>query len=183
MELSLLLSARLHSAFYQDLSLSKWHKFCQRHTKTNYCQHRSIRDKFGMDVVKTLLVLFSQKVVTFQRQIVNFQQKIDSPFKWLSGRFLNFRFRSCLRMVNSARADMVGRFFFDIIRIPCFVFSEVKKCTSWTWWGRCRQEEMSRQAVLRPPMSYWNWIFYTQNFYYFALGNKRPFVFLRTRTF
>jgi len=64
------------------------------------------------------------------------------------------RFRSCLKMVNSARADIVGRFFFNIIRIPCFVFSETEKCTSWTWWGKCINKEKKRHAVLREPMSY-----------------------------
>ena len=65
-----------------------------------------------------------------------------------------FRFRSCLKMVNSARADMVGRFFFNVIRIPCFVFSKTEKCTSWTWWGKCIHKEKKRHAVLRQPMSY-----------------------------
>jgi len=64
------------------------------------------------------------------------------------------RFRSCLKMVNSARADMVGRFFFNVIRIPCFVFSKTEKCTSWTWWGKCIHKEKKRHAVLRQPMSY-----------------------------
>jgi len=64
------------------------------------------------------------------------------------------RFRSCLKMVNSARADMVGRFFFNIIRIPCFVFSKTEKCTQYTWWGKCIKKEKKRRAVLRQPMSY-----------------------------
>ena len=68
-----------------------------------------------------------------------------------------YRFRSCLRMVNSANADMVGRFFFNFIRIPCFTISRTTECTSWTWWGRCIQEEEKQKAIIRQPLSY-NWM-------------------------
>lgn len=64
------------------------------------------------------------------------------------------RFRSCLKMVNSGRADLVGRFFFNIIRIPCFVFSTIEKCSRQTWWGKCIHKEKKKVAVLRAPMSF-----------------------------
>eukprot|EP00093_Oithona_nana_P013474 13474.XXX_1043637_1045168_1 [CDS] Oithona nana genome sequencing. len=65
------------------------------------------------------------------------------------------RFRSCLRMVNSARADLVGQFYFNIIRIPCFTLERINHCSTWTWWGKCIDEETSRQAVLRQPLPYY----------------------------
>ena len=34
------------------------------------------------------------------------------------------RFRSCLKMARTQAADIVGNLFFNIIDIPCFVFSK-----------------------------------------------------------
>jgi len=64
------------------------------------------------------------------------------------------RFRSCLNMVNSANANMVGQFFFNLIRIPCFTFAKKTRCTSWTWWGKCLKEETKMTGVIRPPVDY-----------------------------
>ena len=63
---------------------------------------------------------------------------------------LNFcRFRNCLKMVNSANADMVGRFFFNYIRIPCFIIKRKTECARWTWWGKCIKQETKETATIQ----------------------------------
>lgn len=64
------------------------------------------------------------------------------------------RFRSCLKLTNSASANVVGSMFFNVIGTPCFMFSPRRVCTERTWWGRCLSTELQQQAVWRAPMTY-----------------------------
>ena len=64
------------------------------------------------------------------------------------------RFRSCLKMARTQAADMVGKLFFDIINIPCFVFSKQRVCIRRNWWGQCTEEEDKVTAIWRQPLTY-----------------------------
>jgi len=66
------------------------------------------------------------------------------------------RFRNCLKLARTQSADIVGNLFFNVINIPCFVFSQERVCTERSWWGRCAREEDRPGAVWRRPIHYWN---------------------------
>jgi len=66
------------------------------------------------------------------------------------------RFRNCLKLVRTQAADIVGNLFFNVINIPCFVFSQEAVCTARNWWGRCTLEERKPVAVWKKPLPYWN---------------------------
>jgi len=61
-------------------------------------------------------------------------------------------------MVGSEEANMVGRLFFNIIGVKCFVLRVQREteCVERSWWGGCvREEIVSRQyAELRGPLSF-----------------------------
>ena len=67
-------------------------------------------------------------------------------------------FRSCLRLEGSEKSALVGRFFFNQLRSPCFVFDpsgeEVVRCMERNWWGNCIREERERKARWREPVPY-----------------------------
>jgi len=50
----------------------------------------------------------------------------------------------------------VGNLFFNVINIPCFVFSKEAVCTARNWWGRCTMEEKKPVAIWKKPLPYWN---------------------------
>merc|ERR1711988_238974 len=66
------------------------------------------------------------------------------------------RFRNCLKLVRTQAADLVGNLFFNVINIPCFVFSQEPVCTSRNWWGRCTLKEEKPVAIWKKPLPYWN---------------------------
>jgi len=66
------------------------------------------------------------------------------------------RFRSCLKLARTQAADIVGNLFFNIINIPCFVFSKNKVCVQRNWWGSCTQYSTKTTAVWKKPISYYN---------------------------
>ena len=59
-------------------------------------------------------------------------------------------FRSCLRLEGSEKSGLVGRFFFNQLRSPCFVFlpsgESVVRCVERNWWGTCSRQERERKA-------------------------------------
>ncbi|TRY70345.1 hypothetical protein TCAL_02436, partial [Tigriopus californicus] len=64
------------------------------------------------------------------------------------------RFRSCLKMANTASADTVGRMFFNVIRTQCFTLTQHPVCVERSWWGNCIQYEEQLQAVNKAPIPY-----------------------------
>ena len=94
-------------------------------------QSKSVRHKDDMHT--------EQKFIPFSMNLI-----------FLTYLMLNFcRFRNCLKMVNSANADMVGRFFFNYIRIPCFIIKRKTECARWTWWGKCIKQETKETATIQ----------------------------------
>ena len=65
-----------------------------------------------------------------------------------------FRFRSCLKMVDSSTSTTVGRLFFNLIQTPCFVLETETVCTEKTWWGKCIKEEEREIAKAKVPRPY-----------------------------
>merc|ERR1711934_397586 len=66
------------------------------------------------------------------------------------------RFRNCLKVARTQAADIVGNLFFNVINIPCFVFSKEPVCTARNWWGRCTLKEEKPVAIWKRPLPYWN---------------------------
>lgn len=64
------------------------------------------------------------------------------------------RFRSCLKQANTAASNLVGKLFFNIIQIKCFVLKPEKVCKKSSWWGKCTQNEWKKRAHLRDPIPY-----------------------------
>jgi len=64
------------------------------------------------------------------------------------------RFRSCLRMAKTMSADVVGNMFFNVIKIPCFVFTRKKVCTRKTWWGKCLERGKEKRAIWKTSVTY-----------------------------
>ncbi|XP_046450012.1 group 3 secretory phospholipase A2-like isoform X1 [Daphnia pulex] len=64
------------------------------------------------------------------------------------------RFRSCLKQANTAASNLVGKLFFNIIQIKCFVLKPEKVCKKSSWWGKCTQNEWKKKAHLRDPIPY-----------------------------
>ncbi|XP_064164205.1 group 3 secretory phospholipase A2 [Anguilla rostrata] len=64
------------------------------------------------------------------------------------------RFRQCLLTANDTVSNMVGYGYFNLIKTPCFTFTEKMQCTRTNWFGMCTLSEMSPYAVLQEPMEY-----------------------------
>jgi secretory phospholipase A2 len=66
------------------------------------------------------------------------------------------RFRSCLRATRTEAADLLGRLYFHIIGMKCFVFQRETECEERTWWGSCVRERPTNQyyAEIRGPLTY-----------------------------
>ncbi|KAM9858167.1 group 3 secretory phospholipase A2-like [Aulostomus maculatus] len=64
------------------------------------------------------------------------------------------RFRDCLLGVNDTISRMVGYSFFNILQIPCFELTQLKRCTEMYWWGMCKAAGEAPYAVFRRPLSY-----------------------------
>jgi len=64
------------------------------------------------------------------------------------------RFRSCLKMSRSAPGQIVANLFFNILNIPCFVFSKKEVCTARSWWGSCLNTKVVKKAVWRKALPF-----------------------------
>ncbi|XP_063701983.1 uncharacterized protein LOC134832017 isoform X2 [Culicoides brevitarsis] len=61
----------------------------------------------------------------------------------------DIRFRTCLKMADSADANMVGRVFFNVLQTKCFVLKPEKICKERSWWGQCTKKGMRKRAHIR----------------------------------
>lgn len=59
------------------------------------------------------------------------------------------RFRTCLKMADSADATMVGKLFFNVVQTKCFVLKPEKFCQKHSWWGTCEVEGVRKRAYMR----------------------------------
>jgi len=64
------------------------------------------------------------------------------------------RFRSCLKMSRSAPGQIVANLFFNILNIPCFVFTKTEVCTERNWWGSCLNTKVMKKAVWRKSLPF-----------------------------
>ncbi|XP_051156115.1 uncharacterized protein LOC127278428 [Leptopilina boulardi] len=65
------------------------------------------------------------------------------------------RFRTCLKMAQSSSANMVGKIFFNVIRLKCFILKKRKKkiCKKWATKSKCLEYEKYK-AVLKKNLYY-----------------------------
>lgn len=65
--------------------------------------------------------------------------------------FLNFfyRFRTCLKMADSADANMVGKLFFNIVQTKCFVLKREMICKKRSKHGDCMKKGLRKRAHIR----------------------------------
>lgn len=66
----------------------------------------------------------------------------------------NFRFTSCLKVLNTQVADMIGDIYFNVIKTQCFVFQKSRECVKYKWWGGCAQEGDKWNVEVKAPISY-----------------------------
>ncbi|XP_028680137.1 group 3 secretory phospholipase A2 [Erpetoichthys calabaricus] len=64
------------------------------------------------------------------------------------------RFRNCLLGVNDTVSNLVGYGFFNVLKVPCFVFESRMQCTRLYWWGGCKKQSQAPFALLRGPTRY-----------------------------
>ncbi|XP_063701975.1 uncharacterized protein LOC134832017 isoform X1 [Culicoides brevitarsis] len=84
--------------------------------------------------------------------ILGFETKYGL-FNWRVGTLMHCscdeRFRTCLKMADSADANMVGRVFFNVLQTKCFVLKPEKICKERSWWGQCTKKGMRKRAHIR----------------------------------
>ncbi|XP_052871911.1 uncharacterized protein LOC128277490 isoform X2 [Anopheles cruzii] len=59
------------------------------------------------------------------------------------------RFRTCLKMADSSDANLVGKLFFNIVQMKCFVLKPESVCVKKSWWGKCEKKIRRKRAHLR----------------------------------
>ncbi|XP_035793833.1 uncharacterized protein LOC118467436 isoform X2 [Anopheles albimanus] len=59
------------------------------------------------------------------------------------------RFRTCLKMADSSDANLVGKLFFNIMQMKCFVIKPETRCVKKSWWGKCEKKVRVKRAHLR----------------------------------
>uniref|UniRef100_A0AAG5DT90 phospholipase A2 n=1 Tax=Anopheles atroparvus TaxID=41427 RepID=A0AAG5DT90_ANOAO len=59
------------------------------------------------------------------------------------------RFRTCLKMADSSDANLVGKLFFNIVQMKCFVLKPETVCVKQSWWGKCEKKVRRKRAHLR----------------------------------
>ncbi|KAJ8260828.1 hypothetical protein COCON_G00165510 [Conger conger] len=64
------------------------------------------------------------------------------------------RFRQCLLTANDRVSNMVGYGYFNLLKTPCFTFTEKMQCIQSNWFGMCTLSEMSPFAVLQDAMDF-----------------------------
>uniref|UniRef100_A0A336MXS9 phospholipase A2 n=1 Tax=Culicoides sonorensis TaxID=179676 RepID=A0A336MXS9_CULSO len=84
--------------------------------------------------------------------ILGFETKYGL-FNWRVGTLMHCscdeRFRTCLKMADSADANMVGRVFFNVLQTKCFVLKPEKICKERSWWGQCTKKGIRKRAHIR----------------------------------
>lgn len=50
-------------------------------------------------------------------------------------------FRSCLKIDGSEKSRLVGEFYFNHLKAPCFTLEKGQGCQKRTWWGKCTQSD------------------------------------------
>lgn len=78
----------------------------------------------------------------------NFQTFNFRPFT-ISHCACDTRFRTCLKLADSKDANLVGKLFFNVMQMKCFVFKPETVCTKKSWWGTCERKGRRKRAVLR----------------------------------
>ncbi|XP_041782277.1 uncharacterized protein LOC121598957 isoform X2 [Anopheles merus] len=78
----------------------------------------------------------------------NFQTFNIRPFT-ISHCACDSRFRTCLKLADSKDANLVGKLFFNVMQMKCFVFKPETVCTKKSWWGTCERKGRRKRAVLR----------------------------------
>ncbi|MBN3296083.1 PA2G3 phospholipase, partial [Amia calva] len=63
-------------------------------------------------------------------------------------------FRQCLLGVNDTVSNLVGYGFFNILKVPCFVFTPTQQCVQLYWWGRCKISKVAPHALFQTPTPY-----------------------------
>uniref|UniRef100_A0A182WES3 phospholipase A2 n=1 Tax=Anopheles minimus TaxID=112268 RepID=A0A182WES3_9DIPT len=58
-------------------------------------------------------------------------------------------FRTCLKMADSSDANLVGKLFFNIVQMKCFVLKPETVCVKRTWWNKCEKKIRRKRAHLR----------------------------------
>ncbi|XP_035899135.1 uncharacterized protein LOC118506298 isoform X2 [Anopheles stephensi] len=61
----------------------------------------------------------------------------------------DMRFRTCLKMADSSDANLVGKLFFNIVQMKCFVLKPETVCVKRTWWNKCEKKIRRKRAHLR----------------------------------
>lgn len=64
------------------------------------------------------------------------------------------RFRTCLKKVNNAPSNMVGKLFFNIVQMKCFILKPEQVCIKRSWWGKCLATEEQLTAHIREVLDY-----------------------------
>uniref|UniRef100_A0A8W7Q0H4 phospholipase A2 n=2 Tax=gambiae species complex TaxID=44542 RepID=A0A8W7Q0H4_ANOCL len=84
--------------------------------------------------------------------ILGFETKYNL-FNWRVGTLMHCgcdeRFRTCLKLADSKDANLVGKLFFNVMQMKCFVFKPETVCTKKSWWGTCERKGRRKRAVLR----------------------------------
>lgn len=64
------------------------------------------------------------------------------------------RFRTCLKRVNNAPSNLVGKLFFNVVQMKCFTLKSEETCIKKSWWGRCIKKGKQLQAYERDVLTY-----------------------------
>lgn len=64
------------------------------------------------------------------------------------------RFRTCLKMVDNGPSNLVGKLFFNVVQMKCFVLKTEKNCVKRSWWGRCLKHEKQLTAHMKDVLTY-----------------------------
>ncbi|KFB52347.1 hypothetical protein ZHAS_00020562 [Anopheles sinensis] len=84
--------------------------------------------------------------------ILGFETKY-SLFNWRVNTLMHCscdeRFRTCLKMADSSDANLVGKLFFNIVQMKCFVLKPETVCVKKSWWGKCEKKIRRKRAHLR----------------------------------
>uniref|UniRef100_A0A182TUA4 phospholipase A2 n=1 Tax=Anopheles melas TaxID=34690 RepID=A0A182TUA4_9DIPT len=54
-----------------------------------------------------------------------------------------------MKLADSKDANLVGKLFFNVMQMKCFVFKPETVCTKKSWWGTCERKGRRKRAVLR----------------------------------
>ncbi|XP_013397180.1 uncharacterized protein LOC106163978 [Lingula anatina] len=63
-------------------------------------------------------------------------------------------FRNCLKNSRNNIADMVGRMYFNVIQMKCFIFKRERVCKKKSWWGKCIKYGRRKIAYIRSPRTF-----------------------------